>query len=479
MKKSLSLLASLVLVLASCVNGVDDNSTHPSKSDDGINVSSSELARSAWFSGDAEICFPYENETLYINYMPDSINTEKWISLTENPDGTFTAKIEWSENIREIGKTSTTQITKKGSTLSVKSDFFNYSSMTSYKGVTASSFDPDKVPALKAEYLSNFSGEYTLNAKNYKLSVGAKLGMSKDVNHYWNANVLNAIVRDDGAYDMLLAHSSAKNGSGSIDPGITGKEPFISKQGLFWSHLILTQEPGSKWNINWSSTWYDSPYEALNAQLDMTDSFTGPATTKITYKYNFYFGNPKPGEDGWYTVDKGEKIGLYTTESDLPLNMTWKEILESAKISPIIPEGKTKDYWWYSTNSITSIENSYVYKLDDTTKPSLYEYDFYLALKNKAASGSTRIFIPEGTYTPSGDLWVGYSLSVEGNTCTLVYPNGSKIFDVIHDFDNNTNYEDFGGDYPNIRIFYKVTGKYRVKLYKTAKSGTTLVEWPK
>ena len=32
-----------------------------------------------------------------------------------------------------------------------------------------------------------------------------------------------------GTYDLLLAHSSSNNGAGSIDPGITGKEPSCEK----------------------------------------------------------------------------------------------------------------------------------------------------------------------------------------------------------------------------------------------------------
>ena len=83
--------------------------------------------------------------------------------------------------------------------------------MTSYEGIPASRFDPDKVPPLKAEYLSNFSGKYTLNTSHYELYVGAKLGISQSAIRYWNANVLNSIVREDGAYDLLLAHSSSNN----------------------------------------------------------------------------------------------------------------------------------------------------------------------------------------------------------------------------------------------------------------------------
>lgn len=420
-------------------SGVDNKPPIPSNdSDKEVNVPAAKLARSAWFSDDVEICFPYENETLYINYMPDSLNTEKWISLKENPNGTFTAKIEWSTNIREIGKTSETIITKKGATISVKSDFFNYSSMVSYEGVTASTFDPSKVPALKAEYLSNFSGEYNLKTTGYEVSVGAKLGISQDVNHYWNANVLNAIVREDGAYDMLLAHSSSNNGSGSIDPGITGNEPFITKQGLFWSHLVLTQEPGSKWNIEWSSVWYDSPYEALNADMDMVDSFTGPATTKITYKYNFYFGNPKLKESGYgVEAENAVLIKSDSFESDLPTSETWKDILKRAG-TITVPEGKLADYWWYNTNSLSPLMESSVYKLTDSWEPALKEYDFYLALKDKPAAGDiyyhgqdTEKYICSN-YTliiESGYL----KYSSDGENYTNYKIEGNKVYSYVRD----------------------------------------------
>lgn len=361
----------------------------PSALIDETPVSAAELANTCWFFGDIELEFPETDETLYIKYLPDTLNVTKWISLKENANQTYTAKIEWSENIREIGKTSAVVITKKNGRLNVRCEFFNLTNMDSYEGITASNFDVSKVPALKADYLSNFVGTYTLNSTKYELSISAKLGISKSTTQYWNANILNAEFTDEGKYDLLLAHSSDNNGSGSIDPGITGNEPFISKQGLFWSHLVITPNGNRKFTIECSSVWTDSPYEALQTEMDMIDTFEGPESMKLHYVYNFYFGNPSKDSAGWCTVDVGEKIGTYEEELDLPTNKTWKEILEAANLSYTVPEGKMEDYWWYSTNSITSIESSYVYKLNSKYAPSLEFYNFYLSLKVKPESGTS------------------------------------------------------------------------------------------
>ena len=475
MKKILLLMASFISLIMSCSDGVDEPvlpAGSPDPLESGVPVSMQELKETVWFYGNAEICFPYENETLFINYMPDTLNTEKWISLKENANGTFTAKVEWSNNVREIGKTSKTTITKLNNKISVNCDFFKFSNMTSYEGIPASRFDPDKVPPLKAEYLSNFSGKYTLDTSHYELYVGAKLGISQSAIRYWNANVLNSIVREDGAYDLLLAHSSSNNGSGSIDPGITGCEPFISRQGLFWSHLVLSQAPGSKWNISWSSTWYESPYEALNAEMDMTDTFTGPATTKLTYKYNFYYGIPKL-VDGWYKTERGEKIGTYSEQLDLPTTKTWKQILEAANINPTIPEGKLKDYWWYSNNGFYSQVDSYAVKLSDSSTPGLTEYDFFLALKDKPADSG--IYYLEGhfknttgeydlTVTPggityngtdyvfvAGSVWSNFSEANGGEPQQVAYivsSNGKNYFCMIEYQINNKSRSD---NYVNFR----------------------------
>lgn len=406
-------LLSVVLLTSILTSFLFTSCEDPSNFIDETPVTSSEIANSCWFAGDVELQFPEADETLYIKYLPDTLNVTKWISLKENENQTYTATIEWSENIREIGRSATTLITKKNGLLNVRCEFFNLTSMASYAGVTASNFDVNQVPALQSEYLSNFAGTYTLNTTNYTLSVGAKLGISKSVSEYWNANVLNTeiITNKDGtySYDLLLAHSSANNGAGSIDPGITGNEPFISQQGLFWSHMTITPANDHVCTIKWNSEWKNSPYEALETALDMTDKFTGPETLKIKYIYNFYFGNPAKDEAGWCTVDRGELIGTFTEELDIPTTKNWKQILEAANLTYTIPEGKIKDYWWYSTNSITSIESSYVYPLSNSTEPSLNCYDFYLALKDKPEEG--KVYYQEGTFARSIS-GVDYSVTV-------------------------------------------------------------------
>lgn len=422
MKKIIS-LAVAVLLLASCSN-LDEDSLSSfnqiTKKTQEQQISLSEIKNSAWFSGDAEIQFPETDETLYIKYMPDSLSVTKWISLSENENGSVTAKIEWSEDVREIGKTSAVTITKSGKTLNVRCDFFSYEKMASYEGVTASDFDVSQVPALKAEYFSNFSGKYTLNTTKYELSIAAKLCISASVSSYWNANILNTVVLDDGTYDMLLAHSSAKDASGSIDPGITGNEPFVSRQGLFWSHLTLTPSEGSQWKVKWASKWNDTPYEALNETLNMEDTFTGPATTKIKYIYKFYFGEPKLKESGFgVEAENMSNIGAYSFESDLPSSLTWKQILEAASLSYVIPEDKLEDYWWYNNNGLHAQLESEVVKLSDSTEPSLKEYDFYLALKDKPEPAT--VYYQEGTF---GREISGVLYSITVSATGIVY-NGT------------------------------------------------------
>ena len=343
-----------------------------------------DLEETAWFINSSRIDFPVIDETLYINYMPDGVNTSKWIRVLPKGNTGYEAEIIWSNNVREIGQKADIEFTFNDNNLSIQCSLLEFSNLESYETVTASRFDPSKVPALTTDYLSNFSGNYTLNSTHYTLNFGAKLNISQNVSHYWNANILNTTYNESTkTYDMLLAHSSQNNASGSIDPGITGSEPFISQQGLFWSHLTLTAKPGSQWEIKWSSEWKNTPAEALNSTLDMQDTFTGPATTKINYSYKFYFGNPKLS-GSWYTVEKGSLIYEVQFESDLPTDKTWKQIFDGYDIDSKIqlPDGKDKDYWWYSTNSVTGIEDSYVYKLTDSYKPGLTEYEFYLALKD-------------------------------------------------------------------------------------------------
>lgn len=366
----------------------------------GNNFRSVSLNNTSWFTGSSKIDFPEIEEALYLNYFADGLNSNRWIRLTSKGNTSYEAEIVWSKDIREIGKKSDVQIgLDSANKLFIQSDFLNLTGLESYEGVTASAFDPSKVPALTTDYLSNFSGNYTLNSTQYTLNIGAKLNINKNVSHYWNANILNTTYNESTkTYDMLLAHTSQNDAAGSIDPGITGSEPFISQQGLFWSHLTLSAKPGSQWEIKWSSVWKNSPYEALNSSLDMQDTFTGPATTKIHYSYKFYFGNPKLS-GSWYTVEKGDSIYSVEFESDLPIDKTWKQIYDDYEIASKVnvPEDKLADYWWYSTNSSTGIEDSYVYKLSDTSKPPLAEHEFYLALKDKPA--------PVAIYTRPGKYY--------------------------------------------------------------------------
>lgn len=348
-----------------------------------------DLEETAWFINSSRIDFPVIDETLYINYMPDGLNTSRWIRVLPKGNTGYEAEIVWSNNIREIGQKADIEFTFNDNNLSIQCSLLEFSNLESYETVTASRFDPSKVPALTTDYLSNFSGNYTLNSTHYTLNFGAKLNISQNVSHYWNANILNTTYDEaTKTYDMLLAHSSQNNASGSIDPGITGSEPFISQQGLFWSHLTLTAKPGSQWEIKWASEWKNTPAEALNSTLDMQDTFTGPVTSKINYSYKFYYGNPVKNSSGNYTVEKGSLIHEVTFESDLPTDKTWSEIFSqygiAAKIT--IPADKLEDYWWYSTNSITGIEDSFVYKLRNDYKPSLTEYEFYLALKDNSTA---------------------------------------------------------------------------------------------
>ena len=382
------LLAVLCLTFFSAC---DSDSSAPEDNNESSYLQPAVLNDTAWFTDDVRIDFLEVSEELYLNYLPDGLNTSRWIKLVPKVNTSFDAEIVWSADIREIGKKFSAEIGLKNGLLCIQSDEISLSSLSCYEGVSASSFDSSKVAALETDYLSNFEGSYTLDSTGIALNVGAKINLHKDDLHYWNGNVLNAVYDEEKAeYDFLLAHTSQKDASGSIDPGITGEEPFISEQGLFWSHMTLTAKPGSVWEIAWSSDWKNSPYEALNAELNMKDTFTGPATSKIKYSYKFYFGTPSKDESGWCIVEKGELIYSVEFESDLPVNKSWQEIYEEYQIESKIslPENMIPDYWWYSTNSITSIEDSFVYKLNDSYKPSLESYEFYLALKEKPAQAS-------------------------------------------------------------------------------------------
>ena len=448
-----------------------------------------EVANTVWFaSNEYRFDFPEDQDKkiVYLNYMPDGVNTERWIQLTAEESGITKAKIIYSTNIREIGKTSEVSFYKESNgNVYFKCDFLYATSMQIAADNSASFFDYEKVPPLKSDYLANFDGKYKLNSKGWELQIGAKLSIAQDINHYWFANVL-ATEYDEKTktYDLLLAHTSQKGAAGSTSPGITGNEPFVTKQGLFWNHCTLTNIAGGVWNVKWSSDWYDSPAEALDAALDMDDTFYGPTETKMHYVFNFYFGVPVQSKDSsleYWTVERGERIGAYTQDSDVAKTWTWAEI-KSHIPSYTIPEDKIEDYWWYSTKSITSIESSYVYPLKDTTELSLESYDIYLALKDKN-SPVTPGFVPAGEYELKGTAWAGYKVSFSGSSCTISYPVGgnteTKTFDVVPDIENNPYFQEFGEGYPKIRILYSLTDKYQVKLYRTSSKSATVVEWSK
>lgn len=498
--KACSAFFLLSFLFASCMDNVEDlfnngtlepNSSSVSNNENQNNARAllyEEVANTVWFaSNEYRFDFPEDKDKkiVYLNYMPDGINTERWIQLTAEENGITKAKIIYSTNIREIGKTSEVSFYKESDgNVYFKCDFLSSTGMQIATDNSASFFDYEKVPALKSDYLSNFAGEYTLS-NGWELKIGAKLSIHKDVSHYWFANVL-ATEYDEKTktYDLLFAHTSQKGAAGSTSPGITGNEPFVTKQGLFWNHCTLTEISGGGWNVKWSSDWYDSPAEALDSTLDMDGTFNGPTETKMHYVFNFYFGVPVQSKDSsleYWTVERGEWIGGYKEDSDVAKTWTWDEI-KSHIPSYTIPEDKTEDYWWYSSNSITWKEDSFIRKLDDNPGLILESYDIYLALKDKE-SPITPGFVPSGEYELKGTAWAGYKVSFSGSSCTISYPFGdnteSKTFDVVPDIENNPYFQDFGGGYPKIRIFYNLTGKYQVKLYTTSRKTTNVVEWSK
>lgn len=487
--KACSVFFLLSFLFASCMDNAVDSDNSGSSGNNARALLYEEVANTVWFaSNEYRFDFPEDKDKkiVYLNYMPDGINTERWIQLTAEENGITKAKIIYSTNIREIGKTSEVSFYKESDgNVYFECDFLSATGMQIAADNSASFFDYEKVPALKSDYLSNFAGEYTLS-NGWKLKIGAKLSISKDESHYWFANVL-ATEYDEKTktYDLLLAHTSQKGAPGSTSPGITGNEPFVTKQGLFWNHCTLTEISGGVWNVKWSSDWYDSPAEALDAALDMDDTFNGPTETKMHYVFNFYFGNPvredPNDEKSNLKVERGEWIGDYKEDSDVAKTWTWAEI-KSHIPSYTIPEDKTEDYWWYSSNSITWKEDSFIRKLDDNPGLILESYDIYLALKDKE-SPITPGFVPSGEYELKGTAWAGYKVSFSGSSCTISYPFGdnteSKTFDVVPDIENNPYFQDFGGGYPKIRIFYNLTGKYQVKLYTTSRKTTNVVEWSK
>lgn len=154
---------------------------------------------------------------------------------------------------------------------------------------------------------------------------------------------------------------------------------------------------GGVWNVKWSSGWSDSPNAAMSSDLDNSYTFSGPTETKIHYAYNFYFGVPgKDSDGGWCCVERGEWIGVCEYDSYIDKPSTWKDLKSKFEYKKFIPEGKVEDYWWYSSNSATSIESNYAYKLSDNLELPLNSYNFYLVLKDKPKAGD--VYVQEGTY---------------------------------------------------------------------------------
>lgn len=438
--KACSAFFLISFLFVSCMDNAGDSDNSGSSGNNARALLYEEVANTVWFASDSRLDFLEYNKKLYLNYMPDGIKTTKWVQLTGNGTKVVSAKVIWSENIREIGQTSNVFIyIDEYNKVHFECDFFELTGMDKIEGVEPARFYKDNLPALKSDYLSNFAGEYTLS-NGWELKIGAKLSISKDVSHYWFANVL-ATEYDEKTktYDLLLAHTSQKGAAGSTSPGITGNEPFVTKQGLFWNHCTLTEISGGVWNVKWSSDWYDSPAEALDAALDMDDTFNGSSETKMHYVFNFYFGVPVQSKDSsleYWTVERGEWIGGYKEDSDVAKTWTWAEI-KSHIPSYTIPEDKTEDYWWYGLpNSFYVNKDSYVHELKSgSAELSLENYDIYLALKDKLPVGKE---LPtNGTFISSKDS--GNPLLFEGST--LKYGSNSYIVKEIVQWSSSANNE--------------------------------------
>ena len=247
--KACSAFFLLSFLFASCMDNAGDSDNSGSSGNNARALLYEEVANTVWFaSNEYRFDFPEDKykKIVYLNYMPDGINTELWIQLTAEENGITKAKIIYSTNIREIGKTSEVSFYKESDgNVYFKCDFLSSTGMQIATDNSASFFDYEKVPALKSDYLSNFDGKYKLNNRGWELQIGAKLSIHKDVSHYWFANVLaTEYYENTKTYDLLLTHTSQKGAAGSTSPEITGNEPFVTKQGLFWNHCTLTEISG-------------------------------------------------------------------------------------------------------------------------------------------------------------------------------------------------------------------------------------------
>jgi len=408
----------------------------------------------SWFIGDAEYMFINDNEKKFIRYLPDTLNTSLYLEVKseDTEKKTINAVVKYSStSIREMGTPIKFSYVSEDNKLALTADdstperfknIFTVKDMVSYDGADATVFE---IPAVKTTYFSNLDGDYTFDISGWKFQVKSKICVEKDVYHYWFAHVVD-LQESNGVYNFLLCHNS------NADTGVTGsteKEPFINSQATVWSYMkIYSSEIDGKSNVEWSSKWYSSPYEVLDAELDMKDRIEY-SIKEIKYTYKFYFANV--GHDGsasnWCCVNKNTEIGeLAKIEftSHIPVTKTWKQILEQANEEQMLtklPEGKEKDFWWYTTYSIVSNEDRYVYKLSDNYEPSLKEYEFYCALKDKVEENNSCIWTP-GNYEATYNNSVIHTLILT-NTTLNIDGNGEYTYISHKPWQKGTTYEEY------------------------------------
>ena len=112
--KACSAFFLLSFLFASCMDNVEDlfnngtlepNSSSVSNNENQNNARAllyEEVANTVWFaSNEYRFDFPEDKDKkiVYLNYMPDGINTERWIQLTAEENGITKAKIIYSTNI--------------------------------------------------------------------------------------------------------------------------------------------------------------------------------------------------------------------------------------------------------------------------------------------------------------------------------------------------------------------------------------------
>lgn len=384
-KVYLTLLSAIMaaVLLASCnqgqTPGSGNNPSNPSKITNPWGKS--------WFAGDAEYEFISTETGKFVRYLPDTLNTTDYFEVVSEEEKNVTVKALYSSaSVRNIGKEYSFdwEITSDKLSLSSDHSIFNIEDLVTYEGTDPATFD---VPAIQTVYLSNFDGDYTLKTKGWKFQIKSKICIEQDVNHSWFAHAVD-VQEKDNVYDLLLCHTSNE------DTGITGQEPFITSQATVWSHMVFTPAENDTTKVEWSNVWAATPAEALALPLNESDTFSF-VITGITYEYEFYFGNPAQ-VDGYWNVDKGEKIGSYTTTSKTPLSYTWKSLYEAANLSVTIPEGKQKVGWWYLTGTLYSQKDSAVYSVKDSTSIDYKKQTFYLELEDKPDESA--VYLRDGTY---------------------------------------------------------------------------------